>query len=545
MPAGRQALTVLAAVAALIALGGSLGPGRCRATEAEPALTGPAGPAQVAPLRMLYVDGTDGDDARDGLTEATAWQTIGRASEAVMPGDAVSIRAGVYANQCIVPARSGTPGAPITYTIRGDGPVVVEGATPCAVFLQGKSYIRIQGITFRRCQAMLHILEGSHHNEISHCTFDQSVLMADGRMEWGGSRVWQSSYNWIHHCTFSRWGMVTRRGQDHGACLDIGYWRYDAASYNLVENNLLFYGGHHVLGFSGNHNVFRNNYVHNERWMDDPRRPGIKMGNRCLIGEGGHLNLIEGNRLAFAGVPPDDNGAFGAELSSSGNMLRRNAFYCNGNAGLGLHSKYFAAAMRNYVYANTFYRNGLDEAIETIHKGGISIQNYRGAMPEGNVIKNNIFSANAKGKCYGIGSNVRRDAQAFAGNYEEVGDPLFVDVRSRLDPFVPTLPDLHLRPGSPCIDAAAWLTTVTSPSGSGRSFTVEDASYFMDGWGIVEGDLIQLQGGAQRARITRVDYEANAIEVDADLTWAPGTGVSLAYEGRGPDVGAYESANTR
>jgi len=544
MSAGRQALSLLAALA-LIAPGSFLGGRRCCAAEAELALAGPAGPPQVAPLRVVHVDGTNGDDARDGLTEATAWRTIPRANAAVMPGDAVSIRAGTYVNQCIEPAVSGTQEAPITYASRGDGPVVVEGARPYAIHLEGKSYVRVGGITFRRCEAMLHILEGSHHNEVSHCTFDQSVLRQDGRMEWGGSRVWKSSYNWIHHCTFSRWGMVTRRGQDHGACLDIGYWQHDAASHNLVENNLLFYGGHHVLGFSGHYNVLRNNYVHNERWMDDPRQPGRQAGNRCLIGEGGTRNLIEGNRLAFAGPPPDDNGAFGAELSSSSNILRRNVLYCNGNAGVGLHSKRFAATMRNYVYANTFYRNGIDEAIRTIHRGGMSIQNYRGTMPEGNVIKNNIFSANQAGKCYGIGSNVRRDAQVFAGNFEEAGDPLFADVRSPLDPFVATLPDLRLRPDSPCIDSAAWLTTVTSRPGSGRSFTVEDANYFMDGWGIVEGDLIQFQGGAQRARITRVDYESNAIEVDRDVTWAPGMGVSLAYEGAGPDVGAYEFASAQ
>jgi hypothetical protein len=63
----------------------------------------------------------------------------------------------------------------------------------------------------------------------------------------------------------------------------------------------------------------------------------------------------------------------------------------------------------------------------------------------------------------------------------------------------------------------------------------------MDGWGIIEGDLIQLEGETQKVRITYVDYDNNTITVDSNISWNQGQGVSLAYEGSAPDIGAYES----
>jgi hypothetical protein len=66
----------------------------------------------------------------------------------------------------------------------------------------------------------------------------------------------------------------------------------------------------------------------------------------------------------------------------------------------------------------------------------------------------------------------------------------------------------------------------------------------MDGWGIIEGDFIQLGGQTQRVRITNVDYSSNTITVHQSLSWTNAQGVSLAYEGSAPDLGAYEYGQT-
>ncbi len=104
----------------------------------------------------------------------------------------------------------------------------------------------------------------------------------------------------------------------------------------------------------------------------------------------------------------------------------------------------------------------------------------------------------------------------------------------------PTWPVLNLKSNSPCIDAGGSLTTITTDSGSGMSFTVDDAGYFMDGWGIIDGDIVQLEGQTQTAQITNVEYDSNIITVDISLTWNKGQGISLAYKGSAPDAGAYE-----
>lgn len=93
--------------------------------------------------------------------------------------------------------------------------------------------------------------------------------------------------------------------------------------------------------------------------------------------------------------------------------------------------------------------------------------------------------------------------------------------------------NFHLQSDSPCIDAGTWLTYTTS-LGSGNQIPMEDVSYFID------GDLIQLEGQIQTARITNVNYDTNIITVNRTLTWSNGQGVSLQYSGNSPDIGAFE-----
>ena len=114
-------------------------------------------------------------------------------------------------------------------------------------------------------------------------------------------------------------------------------------------------------------------------------------------------------------------------------------------------------------------------------------------------------------------------------------DPEFGDIDSG---------DFRLRPDSPMIDKAVFLTRTTS-SGQGKVFPVEDANYFMDGWGIIEGDLIQLQDESRSVRVVAFDYESNLITVDQSVSWREGVGVSLAYRGSAPDIGAHEYGNAR
>ena len=106
--------------------------------------------------------------------------------------------------------------------------------------------------------------------------------------------------------------------------------------------------------------------------------------------------------------------------------------------------------------------------------------------------------------------------------------------------FVNTLnKDYHLSSSSPCIDAGGFLTKTTS-AGSGTQIPVEDIIYFFDGYGIVGGDTIQLQGQTQKVIITNIDTVNNIITVNQSISWNLGDGVALGFNGTAPDIGAYE-----
>jgi hypothetical protein len=100
--------------------------------------------------------------------------------------------------------------------------------------------------------------------------------------------------------------------------------------------------------------------------------------------------------------------------------------------------------------------------------------------------------------------------------------------------------DFHLPAHSNGIDAGLPLT-VTASAGSGNKVAVENAGYFIDGFGIVDGDYINI-GANPVVRVLQVDYPSNSLVVGplTNLRWNKGDNVSYAYTGQAPDLGAIE-----
>ncbi len=464
---------------------------------------------------------------------------LSTANTNAVAGDTIYLRGGTYSNQEIRPSSSGTSeGQRIVYTSYDQENVTIRDSA-YGIYIYKKSYITVNGINFYNLRRFMRIYAG-HYNTISYSNFDTRSSQSG---DWVGALIADdfndstpasenSTYNWVHHCTFYRW-VYGDYAEHRGGLLDIGSWEEDPVDesyYNLIEDNMFAYGGHHTLGVYSKYNVIRDNYFHNEtnpaNWAYEGYRDSITEGLA-----GGH-NLYESNRFGFSG-------ASGLALRTPYNLLRFNLFYHTGSGGLQVVSSAAGQDHADYnrIYRNSFYHTGHQET-DPGFQGGIYFANWSGQSPVGNIVKGNLFYDNKNGA---VSYEGQVDPQVVEDNWDQNSvDPQFVNP-SASDPDDPDLPDLRLQASSLCIDAGVYSTRITSTAGSGTQFQVEDARYFIDGWGIphVQGDEIQLADG-QRARITSVNYETNLITVDRVLTWTLNQGISLAYQGAAPDLGAYE-----
>ena len=467
----------------------------------------------------------------------TAACALSTANANAVAGDVVYLRGGTYTGQEIRPSNSGTSESNrILFTSYNHENVTIRDSA-YGIYIYKKSYITVNDINFYSLRRFMRIYAG-HHNTISYCDFDTRSPQSG---DWAGAIIADdpnddtpasenSTYNWVHHCTFYRW-VYGAYAEHRGSLLDIGSWAEDPVDesyYNLIEDNVFAYGGHHTLGVYSRYNVIRNNYIHNEtnstNWAFEGYRGSITEGPWA------GYNLYEGNRFGLAD-------ASGLALRSRNNILRFNTFYHNGSGGIQVVSSAAGQdhADHNRIYHNTFYHNG-HLATDPGFQGGMYFANWSNQSPVGNVVKNNIFYDNKNGSVTYEG---QIDPQVVENNWDQNAvNPGFVDL-SGSGPDDPTWPDLHLESNSPAIDEGTWLTTIMSVGSSGTSFRVADAGYFTDGWGVIQGDLIQLANG-QRARIADIDDATNTITVDTALSWTQGMGVALAYVGTSPDLGAYE-----
>lgn len=492
------------------------------------------------------------DDSGPG-TLTQPWCTLSKANSTLVAGDTVYLRKGTYQGETIQPSNSGMSiSQRITYAAYQSEEVILTGSVYC-VRLQGNSYITILGLRLMDCERNIY-LQGASHNNIGYCEIDTPM----GPTTWAGSRIYEGSrFNRIYRNVFSRYGSEAYYGggyQDYGCNLDIGNDNtVDESDHNLIMGNTFFHGGHHILGVYSSYNVIRENTFHNEEWYDCHRTDiGGLCGNRNVIlntsGPDGNVrNVIQGNWIVFAGVPPDQDSSAGLSLRTQYNIVRRNVFYHNDSAGITLSNDggNHNDASNNFIYNNVLYHNGymlLDDW--NPRKTGMMLARWQDTVSynsmTGVAIKNNIFHANQLHAI--VFYYVNEAEQDVAHNWEEEGDPLFVSLGAQPSPSDFETYDFHLQPGSPCRDNGGHLTRATGSGDNSTSMTVEDAGYFSDGHGLVGGDMIQLEGQSLAAVITAVDYDTHTLTLASPLTWAPGIGVSLAYLGEAPDQGAYEHA---
>jgi len=486
-----------------------------------------------------YVNAINGNDQNPG-TLSQPWETITKANSTLKAGDTVFIRGGTYKGQQIYPKNNGTANNRITYQNYNDEIVTISD-TDTPLVLSNRSYITITGsasqnIIITNCDKYLTMSNGSY-NIFAYLTIG-SMRNYD---RFRGFNIGSNSrYNWVHHSTLYKYGEYTA-SNDRGDMVYIGDSSSGNNSHNLIEDNHFYSGGHNVFTVNTPYNIIRNNYMHNEVWQKGYGGRIAEIRKSVDNGSGiGSWNLIEGNRFAFTGIPPDNNYAPAVKIISHDNIVRKNMFYAAKGPALQLvtFSKVNPNPYcdNNYMFHNAFFYNGVGQ---TGQRGYSILFKHDTGKIEGNVIKNNIFHQNVVGNIYSLGGNTS------INNWTD-NESCFVDAQVDLvDSKDDDYPDFNLQDGGSCIDKGGFLTTTTS-SGSGTSIPVNDSHYFFDGWDFpsymnVNGDLIQLEGETATARVVNIDYDNNIITVDTPLTWISGQGVTLEYYDLAPDPGPIES----
>lgn len=510
-------------------------------------------------LAATYYVAPNGNDNNPG-TLSSPWKTISKANSTLAPGDTVFIRAGTYSEQ-IKPVRSGTAGKYIKYSAYyiGTTPEKVtinySAAAAPQADLEYRSYVVIDGLNFVNSMKMWVNMQYGHHITLENCTFTRAL-------NYHGIRGWDASYCIIRNCAFTAGPDSIAEPGTHGTPADmVSMYR---AHHNLIENNVFNKSTHAsvVIAYAGStYNVVRNNIVNNE-WH---------MGVGVTTLANNERNLVEGNIIKNSGElclenPQDSESCRPGSRFSRINqvsinvynaintIVRKNTFYKNGSFNLG-------GAPDRVASDNKIYNNTFDQEHQAIrHMGGSthagwynniyknnaisrSIDRSIYAVPDINhrtrdinfLINNNFFNGTVTALYKGataqddLAKIISAWSNEFSGNVS--ANPKFTNWNNR---------DYTLRPDSPLIDSGSWLTTITSTSGTGNSFRVADAGYFSDGWGIVEGDRIQIQNSSNPVNIIAIDYSTNVITIDTRITWKNGDGVSLPYSGKAPDIGAHE-----
>ena len=527
------------------------------------AVPGATGPYWVSPTGAMAWAAAKSETPLEGASCCS----LATANANAAAGDTVYLRGGTYTTG-IKPSNSGTSGHVVLFAAYpGEIPTLrVSGAR--AVTLVGKSYIKLDGIHSSESQAFFFIGSGACYNEITNCVFDRS----SGQYSVGLITFYNtaftagspSDHNWIHHNVFSRYGRISSTGNDLGT-VRISGGRADTSSHNTFEDNVFFYGGHDNLDIGGNYNVVRNNVFHNEEAYYADTTKACKntpvsgyFGNRNIIltnyGDGpgtAQHTLIEGNRIGYAGTPPDDDGAMGIENAGLHTVVRYNDIY--GNGGSGYYSKMQGVKSGSWarVYNNTIYANGFgDPSLGTGFKDGVTIWSYRdhNDWPENVVVKNNIVYGNrAEWK---VATDNILPQVVYENNFN--ANPGFLNA-DLSDKASLTLPDLRLRPGSRAIDSGAPLTIAVGLGSSSKKLIVKDARLFQDGtWGsdlsLMQADWIAVGTVDNVAQIKTVDLRSNTIDLAEPVSWGAKAPVWLFRDSKGlrvlygaaPDRGAHE-----
>jgi len=509
-----------------------------------------------------------GSDENSGASPSIPLRTIAAASDKAHPGDHIQLMPGRYL-EAIRPIRSGQPDNPIIYRGYGAGRAIISGSSATylesGVAIGGVSNIVIDGVDVDGVAPWPNARIG-HFATVSDASH---IVIRNGNFRyahgWHGIGVEGASDfvtiedNVIDQVGAYDGGSGTDKGSDLGDSVSIG----SAAQHVLVQRNRLNHGGHNLLRVAGRNCVVQDNIFDND-WRDVL---GGDAGQRSAAFMG-RDNLIQRNLFSGARRSSDSarNPLF--KVEGTGNVARQNVGFDSIAFGVQSANDREHGATYLRIYNNTFYRLG---------SAGWRLIQFTTSTDVGhNAFVNNLLvdaNTGRDGKSDAIFSVADANlgptaASTMFGNivYASSGRQPTVDLHG-FDGVLPltaaqlkypdlfwnngspvvrfkvssprTMSDFDLQPDSMGVDRGEFLTR-TTVAGTSRQLRLQDARYFVDGFGLIEGDLLQLEGTDRRARVTAVDYVSNVVTLAEEIEFSAGQGVALAYSGSRPDVGARE-----
>lgn len=443
------------------------------------------------------------------LTVPGDYSTIQLAHNAASAGDTVRVSAGTY-NERVAMTCDGTEGNFINFI--AEGTVIMRGFD-----LTSSSYVRIIGfeithnsttysraIVFNGTCSNVEILNNNIHD----------IYNEGGAIR---ARVGTFSYVTVRGNTFDHIGFVEGVWENgNGWAIQI-----EPPSHHwLIEYNTISRCGDFVNVWGANH-IIRNNWIHD---YDDS----------YFSSGGGHVDTFQPFFITnqvyeanFCGDNVEEHSHFLQIRDPGTNIVFR------GNVGynFGSYALQAGAVDGSKLYNNSYFNMGFVGG-----NGGFNYNDETGDLPLDNRLFNNVFHTFAGGTLIDNDSGTVTITASHNLGYStashasliSTSDPLFVSTAGL---------DFTLQSGSPARDVGRSITTVNEADGSGTSFDVADPKAFIDGWGLVEGDLIKVWTNAQ-TRITGIS--GSTITVSASVTWTNGAPVFWRNQDTTPDLGAYD-----
>ncbi len=442
-----------------------------------------------------------------GSGTAVGYRTLNAAATSAQAGDTVLLRGGTF-QEALKPPRSGAPNNFITFkNYPGETPVV-SGVSEPAIYLLSRSYLIIEGLTVTDVLGWGRI-ESSSYNIFRNNRFARAT--ATGTT--GGLKFVKCTFNKVLNNTLDD-------GNDSLVLQE--------SDRNLLQGNTFTKARHSLLSVRcSNFNVIRGNRFYNADQKAAEIYDCEGTSDAPVKYDATKHNLFEGNAFTYTMASGQDYDYNGIQYAGQNGIVRKNVFYDNQGGALNfqVYSNEALYNNSNRVFNNTFYSNRC--------YGMSASSNSDPSRYFGNIVKNNIFYKNVD--CSGGATQTsigNPTAVILESNAIVTTSPLFVDETGR---------DLHLKSGSPMIDAGAF-SARTVGTGSGTVLPLDDVGYFYDGFGIPEetGDLIQFEGQSVTARVVGIDYTSKTLTLDRSLAWSNGQYLHLEYTGHRPDMGAFE-----